>query len=125
MRHFKQFSFIHGFFLSSVFLFTPFSAWSADKLNPEEKSDSQVFSEMRTLSKLPVPPAHKDFSIFRFRPAGDKAVEQSDRNRLMFWTKDGRPDGYAQRRGGAIIYYNAQGNATKVQKLTQEEMIHQ
>ncbi|GAL97960.1 hypothetical protein AD948_00280 [Acetobacter senegalensis] len=73
-------------------------------------------------AKPPLPRAHKDFSKFRYRPAGDKVQEQADANRLLFWTPDGKPDGYAQRRGSSIIYYNAQGQATRVQHLEPNEL---
>ncbi|NVN11971.1 hypothetical protein AAC691_04555 [Nguyenibacter vanlangensis] len=62
----------------------------------------------------PVPRARKDFSQFRYRPAGDKVVEQSDANRLLFWTPEGTPDGYAERRGDAIFYYDRAGKVTRV-----------
>ena len=55
-------------------------------------------------AKPPLPRAHKDFSKFRYVPQGDKVKEQADANRLFFWTPDGKPDGYAQRRGDNIIY---------------------
>ncbi|KXV63588.1 hypothetical protein AD949_07040 [Acetobacter orleanensis] len=73
-------------------------------------------------SKPPLPRAHKDFSKFRYRPAGDKVLEQADANRLLFWTPDGKPDGYAERRGSSIIYYDAQGKAIRVQRLEASEM---
>lgn len=73
-------------------------------------------------AKPPLPRAHKDFSKFRYRPAGDKVQEQADANRLLFWTQDGKPDGYAERRGSSIIYYNAQGQATRVQRLEASEL---
>ncbi|MDG6094236.1 hypothetical protein LOC54_03760 [Acetobacter sp. AN02] len=65
---------------------------------------------------------HKDFSAYRYRPAGDIVKEQPDTDRLMFWTKEGQPDGYAQRRGDSIIYYNAAGNAIRVQRLQPGEL---
>lgn len=73
-------------------------------------------------AKPPLPRAHKDFSKFRYRPAGDKVQEQADANRLLFWTQDGKPDGYAERRGSSIIYYNAQGQAIRVQRLEASEL---
>lgn len=59
---------------------------------------------------------HKDFSYIS-RPKGDKVQEQPDLDRLLFWTTDGRPDGYAQRRGDSVIYYDAAGQAVRVQHL--------
>nr|WP_298796323.1 hypothetical protein [uncultured Acetobacter sp.] len=73
-------------------------------------------------AKPPLPRAHKDFSKFRYRPEGDKVQEQAEANRLLFWTQDGRPDGYAERRGSSIIYYNAQGQAIRVQRLEASEL---
>jgi len=64
-----------------------------------------------------VPKAFKDFSEFRYRPAGDRVVEQPEANRLMFWTKTGEPDGYAQQRGNSIFYYDRTGRAVRVQPL--------
>ena len=73
-------------------------------------------------AKPPLPRAHKDFSKFRYVPQGDKIKEQADANRLFFWTPDGKPDGYAQRRGSNIIYYDAQGKAIRVQRLQPGEL---
>ena len=90
-----------------------------------DKSDADVINPAlmhRLAEKPPLPRAHKDFSQYRFCPPGDKLQEQADSNRLLFWTPDGRPDGYAQRRGGSIIYYNAQGKAIRVQHLTSSEI---
>lgn len=58
----------------------------------------------------------KDYSYID-RPAGDKVVEQPDIDRLLFWTKEGQPDGYAQRRGDSVVYYDAAGRAVRVQHL--------
>ncbi|MFT8675803.1 MAG: hypothetical protein ABF990_06190 [Acetobacter sp.] len=80
-------------------------------------------AQMRKLAdKPPLPRAQRDFAKYRFRPKGDKVMEQPENNRLLFWTQDGRPDGYAQRRGNSVIYYNAQGQATQIQRLTPAEM---
>lgn len=73
-------------------------------------------------AKPPLPRAHKDFSKFRYVPEGDKVKEQADSNRLLFWTATGQPDGYAQRRGDSIIYYDAQGKAIRVQRLQPGEL---
>jgi len=67
-----------------------------------------------------LPKAHKDFSRFLYRPAGDKVVEQADANRLLFRTRDGVPDGYAERRGNAVVYYDRAGHATRVQPLPED-----
>ncbi|GAN71604.1 hypothetical protein [Acetobacter syzygii] len=89
----------------------------------DDDSDAHRASSMHNLAgKLPLPRARKDFSKYHFTPPGDRVVEQPDTNRLLFWTKDGQPDGYAQRRGSSVIYYNAQGQAIRVQRLTPEEM---
>lgn len=89
----------------------------------DDDSDAHRASSMHNLAgKLPLPRARKDFSKYHFTPPGDRVVKQPDTNRLLFWTKDGQPDGYAQRRGSSVIYYNAQGQAIRVQRLTPEEM---
>lgn len=61
--------------------------------------------------------AEADFSMFKYRPPGDKIIEQPDANRLLFKNPDGAPDGYAQRRGNAIIYYDRTGKVSHVQNL--------
>lgn len=89
----------------------------------DDDSDAHRASSMHNLAgKLPLPRARKDFSKYHFTPPGDRVVEQPDTNRLLFWTKDGQPDGYAQRRGSSVIYYNAQGQAIRVQRLTPQEL---
>ena len=96
-----------------------------DPLNggDDDDSDAHRASSMHNLAgKLPLPRARKDFSKYHFTPPGDRVVEQPETNRLLFWTKDGQPDGYAQRRGSSVIYYNAQGQAVRVQRLTAQEM---
>lgn len=92
----------------------------ADEGDDEEGSKGPDMHKLA--AKPPLPKAHKDFSKFRFIPQGDRVQEQADSNRLLFWTPDGRPDGYAQRRGSGIIYYNAQGQVTRVQRLDAREM---
>ncbi|GBQ22469.1 hypothetical protein AA0472_0781 [Acetobacter estunensis NRIC 0472] len=77
------------------------------KSAPDMQALSKHFNAMRV---------RKDYSYIQ-RPVGDKVVEQPDIDRLMFWTKDGRPDGYAQRRGDSVIYYDAGGRAVRVQHL--------
>jgi hypothetical protein len=69
--------------------------------------------ELARISSLPK--AHKDFSAFRYRPRGDKVIEQADANRLLFRTPDGQPDGYAERRGDAIVYFDRHGQVMQVQ----------
>lgn len=68
-----------------------------------------------------LPKAHADFSHFLYRPAGDKVVEQPDAERLLFRRPDGQPDGYAQRRGSAIIYYDRYGKVIRVQPIDASE----
>ncbi|MBB3884020.1 hypothetical protein [Acetobacter oeni] len=68
-------------------------------------------------SKFNATRVHKDFSYIRYRPAGDRVQVQPDLDRLLFWTKDGKPDGYAQRRGDSVIYYDSAGHASRVQHL--------
>lgn len=55
--------------------------------------------------------------MFKFRPRGDKVIEQPDANRILFKRPDGTPDGYAQRRGNAVIYYDRFGKVSHVQTL--------
>ncbi|MCX2562628.1 hypothetical protein [Acetobacter thailandicus] len=94
----------------------------ADDDGGDEEDVHKAPSMHSLAAKPPLPRAHKDFSKFRYTPPGDKIVEQAAANRLLFWTKDGKPDGYAQRRGNSIIYYDAQGKAVRVQRLTEAEL---
>ena len=61
--------------------------------------------------------AKADFRNFKFCPPGDKIVEQPENDRLLFKRPDGSPDGYAQRRGNAIIYYDRYGKVVRVQAI--------
>ncbi|UMM64214.1 hypothetical protein [Aristophania vespae] len=63
---------------------------------------------------------YADFSMFHYVPKGDDVVEQPERSRLLFRTKHGSPDGYAERKGEVIFYYNAAGKLIRVQKLSGE-----
>lgn len=87
----------------------------------QEDDEAKAPSMHQLATRPPVPSAHKDFSQFHFRPAGDRVVEQSDANRLLFWTPQGTPDGYAERRGNAIFYYDRTGKPVRVQELPAEE----
>lgn len=99
------------------------SAMAEGGLGDDDDAETHRPADMHNLAtKPPLPRAHKDFSKYRYKPEGDKVQEQPDANRLLFWTQDGKPDGYAQRRGSSIIYYNAQGQAIRIQHLTPEEM---
>ena len=98
------------------------NVFAGDPLNKEDPTAPNPAEMHKLATKPPLPRAHKDFSQYRFCPPGDRIQEQADINRLLFWTPDGRPDGYAQRRGGSIIYYNAQGQAIRVQHLTHAEL---
>lgn len=69
-----------------------------------------------------LPRTHADFSMFHFVPRGDITIEQPDQARLLFRTPDGVPDGYAERRGAAVFYYDRTGKAVRVQRLTPEEI---
>ncbi|GAN59919.1 hypothetical protein ACI01nite_01410 [Acetobacter cibinongensis] len=112
--------------LSSFLTIHPAMAQDADAGGGGGDDDEEGHKgpDMHKLAKKPpLPRAHKDFSKFRYIPAGDKVVEEADKNRLFFWTKDGQPDGYAQRRGDSIIYYNAQGQAMRVQRLEPNELV--
>ncbi|AFW01088.1 hypothetical protein BAR24_01615 [Gluconobacter oxydans] len=68
-----------------------------------------------------LPKSHADFSRFTYRPPGDKVIEQPDAFRLLFRTRDGQPDGYAERRGNAVIYYDRYGKVTHVQPLPEDD----
>lgn len=69
-----------------------------------------------------LPHASADFSMFHFVPRGDKMVEEPEHGRLLFRTKGGQPDGFAERRGGAVVYYDRMGKAIRVQRLTEDEL---
>ncbi|AQS91418.1 hypothetical protein [Gluconobacter albidus] len=68
-----------------------------------------------------LPKSHADFSRYRYRPAGDKVIEQPDAFRLLFQTKDGQPDGYAERRGTSVFYYDRYGKLRQIQPLPEDE----
>jgi hypothetical protein len=83
-----------------------------------DDEDAPKTPSMHQLAKNPsMPSMHGDFSQFHYRPAGDRIIEQTDANRLLFWTQDGKPDGYAERRGNAILYYDRTGKAVRVQEM--------
>ncbi|QDH17139.1 hypothetical protein [Swingsia samuiensis] len=67
-----------------------------------------------------VPKSHADFSRFKYRPIGDTVIEQPDAFRLLFRTPDGQPDGYAERRGMSVFYYDRHGNMTHIQPLPED-----
>lgn len=60
--------------------------------------------------------AHPAYGLqpVRFIPKGDRVKEQPDVNRLLFWTPTGEPDGYAEKRGTAVLYYDRTGKAVRV-----------
>jgi len=88
---------------------------------PRARADDDDDAKKPSLHSLAqnsaLPKAYKDFSQFLYRPSGDRVVEQPESDRLMFWTKTGQPDGYAQRRGDSIFYYDRTGRAVRVQQL--------
>ncbi|MXV43610.1 hypothetical protein GS501_00765 [Saccharibacter sp. 17.LH.SD] len=88
--------------------------WADDE--PNKLTMHQVYRS----SSLPHTAA--DFSMFHFVPRGDKMVTEPEHGRLLFQTPDGRPDGYGERRGTAIVYYDRTGKAVRVQHLTQDEI---
>nr|WP_241503253.1 hypothetical protein [Komagataeibacter melaceti] len=86
-----------------------------DAGNEDPGEASQRHFSMHQLSKKPpLPRLHMDYGQYRYIPEGDKIKEQPDMNRLLFWTKGGEPDGYAERRGSAILYYDRTGKAVRV-----------
>ncbi|WP_249110123.1 hypothetical protein [Neokomagataea anthophila] len=89
-------------------------AQSADDDGPSKPSMHDVY---RSSS---LPKNHADFSRFTYRPPGDKVIEQPDAFRLLFRTKDGKPDGWAERRGDAVMYYDQNGRVIRVQPLPTE-----
>ncbi|WP_245539134.1 hypothetical protein [Saccharibacter floricola] len=92
------------------------AAWAADDDQHKQPSMHQLY---RSSS---LPHAAADFSMFHFVPRGDKMVEEPEHGRLLFRTKGGEPDGFAERRGGAIVYYDRRGKAARVQRLTPDEI---
>ncbi|WP_025885553.1 hypothetical protein [Asaia prunellae] len=84
----------------------------------QDDDDSKKKPDMHQLARSSaLPKAEADFSMFKFRPRGDKVIEQPDANRILFKRPDGTPDGYAQRRGNAVIYYDRFGKVSHVQSL--------
>ncbi len=82
-----------------------------EKTGPDMHAMASKFNSTRV---------RKDYSYIS-RPAGDRVQEQPDMDRLLFWTKDGKPDGYAQRRGDSVIYYDSSGHPERVQHLAPGE----
>lgn len=83
--------------------------------------------DFNTVIRKPMPTSslprmHADYSMFHFVPRGDEVTVQPERNRLLFRKKSGQPDGYAERRGAAIVYYDASGKPIRIQRLTPEEL---
>ncbi|MCE2579726.1 hypothetical protein NO263_14500 [Gluconacetobacter entanii] len=87
----------------------------------QEDEDDAEFKRHQSMHQLsrhpPLPRLHMDYSQYRFIPPGDKVKEQPDVNRLLFWTQHGTPDGYAERHGGAIVYYDSTGKAIRVDNV--------
>jgi hypothetical protein len=50
-------------------------------------------------------------------------IEQPDAFRLLFQTKDGQPDGYAERRGTSVFYYDRYGKLRQIQPLPEDEPV--
>lgn len=85
----------------------------------DDESNPVVRKPMPTSS---LPRMHADYSTFHFVPRGDEVTVQPERDRLLFRKKSGQPDGYAERRGGAVVYYDAAGKPVRIQRLTPEEL---
>lgn len=95
---------------------------SALAQEPDGGDDKDSAADMHALAqKFSTARVKKDYSYIRYRPPGDRIVEQPETDRLLFWTRDGQPDGYAQRRGSSVIYYDAAGRAVRVQRLAPGE----
>ncbi|CDG33541.1 MULTISPECIES: hypothetical protein [Acetobacteraceae] len=84
-----------------------------------DEADSVVRKPMPGSS---LPRVHADYSMFHFVPRGDEVTVQPERNRLLFRKKSGQPDGYGERRGAAIVYYDSSGKPVRIQRLTPEEL---
>lgn len=84
--------------------------------------DEHKLSMHQVYRSSSLPHAAADFSMFHFVPRGDKMVEEPEHGRLLFRTKGGQPDGFAERRGAAVVYYNRMGKAVRVQHLTEDEL---
>ena len=69
-----------------------------------------------------LPRMHADYSMFHFVPRGDEVTVQPEHDRLLFRKKSGQPDGYAERRGAAVVYYDASGKPIRIQRLTPDEL---
>ncbi|WP_035773675.1 hypothetical protein [Asaia astilbis] len=93
-------------------LIAPGVALAQDDDEGKKKPDMHQLAKSSALPK-----AEADFSMFKYRPRGDKVIEQPDANRILFKRPDGTPDGYAQRRGNAVIYYDRSGKVSHVQPL--------
>ncbi|MCX5620405.1 hypothetical protein [Bombella pollinis] len=76
----------------------------------------------KPMPKTSLPRVHADYSMFHFVPRGDEVTIQPEHGRLIFRKKSGVPDGYAERRGAAIVYYDSTGKAVRIQRLTPEEL---
>ncbi|MBA5726301.1 hypothetical protein [Bombella favorum] len=76
----------------------------------------------KPMPRSSLPRVHADYSMFHFVPRGDEVTVQPERDRLLFRKKSGQPDGYAERRGAAIVYYDASGKPIRIQHLTPEEL---
>lgn len=98
----------------SLAVMSPAHAQGGDDDGPKGPSLHDL-AKSTTLRK-----AHADFSRYRYCPPGDKIIEQPDAARLLFRTPDGQPDGYAERRGSAIVYYDRAGKAIRVQPFDEE-----
>ncbi|MDF7673400.1 hypothetical protein PT277_00740 [Acetobacteraceae bacterium ESL0709] len=61
-----------------------------------------------------------DFSMFHYVPKGDQVKEEPDKQRLLFRKPGGLPDGYAERKGEVIFYYDASGKLIRIQKLAED-----
>ncbi|GAJ30384.1 hypothetical protein [Acidomonas methanolica] len=105
-----------GLMISAVMLALPGSMARAQ--DDEEKKPPSLH-ELAHQSNLPH--AHANFRRYLYRPEGDKVIEQPEAERLIFRTPDGEPDGYAERRGPAIIYHDRSGKVIRVQPLEEDE----
>ena len=111
MKQGKLFSAVLGMLTAGAFI-APGMAQAQDDDSGKKAPDMHQLARSSTLPK-----AEADFSMFKFRPRGDKVIEQPDANRILFKRPDGTPDGYAQRRGNAVIYYDRFGKVSHVQTL--------
>lgn len=118
MKKTPSFSFLSVHFIMPFLMILGGLIFSEQACADEAKKPS--LNQLYHSSNLPR--THIDYSMFHFVPHGDKTIPQPDQSRLLFQKPTGAPDGYGERRGTTIFYYDASGKAVRIQKLTEEEI---